>query len=119
MNYEELAGIAEEEFPDVVLHTRIFSGKLRLYIVDGSYIDIWFSKRLRKRFAFHWERRAIDGKIYRYDNRPHEELKCLKGYPGHFHNGDDQNIIESDFSTNFEEALREFLQLARNVLDKR
>ena len=31
----------------------------------------------------------------------------------HFHNGDDQNTIESDYRVNFDEALREFLQFSR------
>ena len=43
MSYSELAKIAKEEFFDVVLHTQIIVGKLRLHIVDGSYLDVWFS----------------------------------------------------------------------------
>lgn len=51
MTYNELAVIAETEFLDVVLHTRIMGGKLRLHIVDGSYPDIWFSMKIKGRFA--------------------------------------------------------------------
>jgi hypothetical protein len=51
--YGELSKIAEEEFPDLVLHYQILPGKLRLYIVDGSYLDIWFSRKLQGRFAYH------------------------------------------------------------------
>jgi len=43
VSYSELAKIAEEEFFDVVLYTQIIAGKLRLHIVDGSYLDVWFS----------------------------------------------------------------------------
>ena len=38
MSYSELATIAEEEFFDVVLHSQIMAGKLRLHIVDGCYL---------------------------------------------------------------------------------
>ncbi len=41
MSYSELAKIAEDEFFDVVLYSQIIAGKLRLHIVDGSYLDVW------------------------------------------------------------------------------
>ena len=50
MSYSELAKIAEEVFFDVVIHTQIMAGKLRLHIVDGSYLDVWFSVKIPKRF---------------------------------------------------------------------
>jgi hypothetical protein len=59
---------------------------------------VWFSHKIAGRFAYHWERRRIDGKVYRYDNRPHEEFKHMKGYPRHFHNGSDEKVRESTFS---------------------
>lgn len=49
MSYGELAKIAEEEFFDVVPHSQIIAGKLRLHIVDGSYLDVWFSVKSPKR----------------------------------------------------------------------
>ena len=113
MNYEELAKIAEAEFADVVLGWKIEGGKLRLFITDDSFVDIWFSQRLEGRFAYHWERRAIDGKIYRLDNRPHEELKGMRGFPRHFHNGNDKEVRESEFSEEPQEALRQFLRFVR------
>lgn len=75
MSYSELVKIVEEEFFDVVIYSQIIAGKLRLHIVDGSYLDVWFSVKIAGRFAYHWERRMIDGIVYRYDNRPHENLK--------------------------------------------
>ena len=113
MIYSELADIAEKEFPDVVLHVEIIAGKLRLHIVDESYLDVWFSKKIKGRFAYHWERRRIDGRVYRYDNRPHEELKHMSGFPKHFHDGSDENIRESEFSEDPKEVLREFLRFIR------
>jgi len=117
--YGELCEIAEEEFPDLVLHYQILLGKLRLYIVDGSYFDIWFSRKFEGRFAYHWERRMVDGRIYRYDNRPHEELKHMRGFPKHFHDGSDEKISESQFSEDPEEVLREFLQIVRKEVVNR
>ena len=110
MIYDELAEIAEEEFFDVVLHTQIMAGKLRLHIVDGSYLDIWFSMKIEGRFAYHWERRTIDGSVYRYDNRPHEKLRYMKSFPMHFHDGSDEEIKESEFGEDPKEILRAFLQ---------
>lgn len=113
MSYAELAKIAETEFADIVLSSGIESGKLRLFIIDGSFVDVWASQRLERRFAYHWERRAIDGRIYRLDNRPHEELKGMRGFPRHFHDGSDSEVKESQFCEEPKEALRQFLKFVR------
>ncbi|HID27355.1 MAG TPA: hypothetical protein EYP22_05970 [Methanosarcinales archaeon] len=113
MIYDELTEIAEEEFFDVVLQTQIIAGKLRLHIVDGSYLDIWFSMKIEGRFAYHWERRMINGSVYRYDNRPHENLRNMKSFPKHFHDGSDKEIRESEFGEDPKEILRAFLQIVR------
>lgn len=113
MIYEELIEIVEVEFADLVLHCRVVTGKLRIYMIDGSYMDVWFSRKLKQRFAYHWERRSVDGTVYRYDNRPHESLRYMKGYPKHFHNGSDENIVESSFSGEPGQVLRSFLQFCR------
>jgi len=68
--YEELSTIALTEFADIVEATRIVENKLRVFLVDGSYIDVWFSIRRPGVFAYHWERRGLNGTIYRYDNIP-------------------------------------------------
>lgn len=91
-------------------------GKLRIHLTDGSFIDIWFSRTIPGRYAYHWERRHVDGTIYRQDNRPHEGLRHLQTYPKHVHNGSDENIEPSRMSDNPEEAAREFLEFARKKL---
>ncbi len=113
MSYDELANIAEDEFFDVVLYSQIVAGKLRLHIIDGSYLDVWFSVKIRGRFAYHWERRMIDGSIYRYDNRPHEKFRHMKSFPKHFHDGSDEAIREGEFGEDPKEILRAFLQIVR------
>jgi len=62
--YLQLAHIAEREFPDIVEHVETRKDRLRLYIVDGSFIDVWFSRRIPCKYAFHWERRHIDNAVY-------------------------------------------------------
>lgn len=47
--YESLVRIAQLEYPDIVMRTSYLGGtssspnKLRLILVDGSFIDIWLS----------------------------------------------------------------------------
>jgi len=114
--YIKLARIACEEYPDIVITAELMEEKLRIHLVDGSFIDVWFSEALPGRWAYHWERRHINGTIYRHDNRPHESLKHLKTYPKHFHVGSDGRIEESYLSDEPEEALRQFLAFVRNRL---
>ena len=78
-----------------------------------SYPDIWLSMKIKGRFAYHWERRRVNGRVYRYDNRHHEELKHMRGFPKHFHDGSDEKIRESEFSEDPKEVLREFLHIVR------
>ena len=79
-----LRTIAEVEFPDIVEFTTIVDDKLRVMLIDGSYIDFWWSYKLPTRFAHHWERRHIDGTIYRHDNAPHTKWQHLHTFSQHF-----------------------------------
>jgi hypothetical protein len=36
-----LRTIAEVEFSDIIKFTKIVDGKLRVILIDGSYIDFW------------------------------------------------------------------------------
>ncbi len=47
----KLAGIAEIEFADIVIGWDIAEGKLRLYFADKSFLDVWFSRQLKGRYA--------------------------------------------------------------------
>ena len=68
---ESLGRLAEVEFLEIVQSTVIIENKLRATLIDGSYIDFWWSEEIPGRYAYHWERRRIDGTIYRHDNIPH------------------------------------------------
>ena len=110
----ELAEIAEREFPDIVEFTEV-THKLRIFIVDGSFVDVWLSERLN-RYAYHWEKRHIDGKIFRHDNIPHARWKYVKTFPKHFHNVSEESVVESNISDKPEKAIREFLDFVRNEI---
>jgi len=110
--------LATGEFPDIVVFAESFYGKLRLHVSDGSYIDIWFSRRIPGRYAYHWERRHIDGSIYRHDNRPHTRLTGMKTFPRHFHFETESNAVESHIPDDPISASRYFLDFIREFLKK-
>ena len=117
INIEKLKDIAEIEFEDIVeliIVTDI--NQLRIFLKEGSFIDIWFSLKLKNRYSFHWERKMVDGTIYRHDNAPHKSWKNLKTFPKHFHSGSEDNVTESTISEKPEEGLREFLEFVRQKI---
>ena len=113
---EQLARLAESEFSAIVSATVIFRNKLRVVLLDGSYIDFWWSRRFPGRFAYHWERTLIDGTVYRHDNIPHLHWRTVASFPKHFHAGAQQTVIDSDISENPEQGLRQFLQFAAGMI---
>ena len=69
---KRLREIAEVEFSDIVIEALVPDvNELRIVLSDGSFVDVWYSLKLSRRYSYHWERRAIDGTIYRHDNAPH------------------------------------------------
>jgi len=59
----------------------------RIYLTDGSFLEIWLYKHenLMEKYAYHWERRHVNGKIFRHDNAPHAKWRKVKTFPKHFH----------------------------------
>ena len=114
--YSKLAQIALSEFADIVIDTLIFEGKLRIFLKDDSFIDIWLSIKKRGVYPYHWERRSVDGTIYRYDNLPDPRAKKLKTYPKHFHFKIEENIIESEINDIPEEAIKTVLEFVRKII---
>lgn len=112
---KKLANIAEIEFADVVIGYEIIEGKLRLYIGDESFLDIWFSKQLEGRYAYHWERRHVDNTIYRWDNAKHEAWKNVSTFPHHFHNCTEDNVSESLLPNDASGSLRFILEFIRDL----
>jgi len=105
---------------DIAIHADVVyseSGiplKLRLYLIDGSVIYVFYS--VTGKYSYHWERRIIDGTIYRHDNAPHTKWKDIKTFPKHFHDGSDSNGKESLISEEPLIALDEFLNFARRKI---
>jgi len=110
-----LREIAEVEFADIV--EQAYSpdiNELRIILADGSFVDLWFSLKLEARWSYHWERMALDGRIYRHDNTPHRRWQRVKTFPKHFHDGKEDQVTESSISDVPEEALRQFLAFVRD-----
>ena len=106
--------IAEIEFKEIVKHSYIKDYKLRIILIDGSFIDIFLSKKLKDKFGFHWE--CIDEKIFRYDNFPDRKARKLKSFPYHFHFEEQNNIQETPFRTDIENGFRDFLRFVRDKI---
>jgi hypothetical protein len=117
MNLENLRKIAEKEFADIVIQVLLIHiNEMRIILIDGSFIDVWFSLKLKGRYSYHWERRAIDGQIYRHDNAPHRRWQSVSTFPRTFHDGSEDRVSESYISEDPAQALREFLGFAREKL---
>jgi hypothetical protein len=117
IDVRKLKEIAEIEFWDIVEDVIITDiNELRIILTDSSFIDIWYSLKLKGRYSYHWERKHIDGTIYRHDNAPHKKWQNVSTFPKHFHDGDEEKVIESHINDNPDEALRVFLVFVRQKL---
>ena len=121
--YKKLIQVSEDKYDDIVTDAKIiYSGssgrarKLRLFIVNGTIIDIWYSTD--GEYSYHWNYNPNKEIIYRHDNAPHKKWKRLKTYPKHFHKGSekDTDCIESYLPENPEVAMSTFLDFVRNKL---
>ncbi len=90
--YKKLGRITLKEFSDIVVDVEYREDRLRVHIVDGSFLDVWFSLFIEGKYAYHWERRFIDGTVYRWDNARHEKWRNIETYPHHFHEGSQDNV---------------------------
>jgi hypothetical protein len=113
-----LKRIIDTEYADVSTDSVIFRGKLRVFVVDDSFIDVWFSLKIPGRFSYHWERRHIDGTMYRHDNFPDTNWRRVSTYPKHFHNGSQYIVEESCIDENPLVGLHQFMDFARSYLLK-
>ena len=113
---EDLARIAEVEFADIVGSAEMMETKMRIMLVEGGFIDVWLSRKLEGRFGFHWEHEAA-GRSYRYDNFPDTQWKHISTYPYHFHNGSQDNVVDSSqFERDIMGGFRDFMRWVRSRL---
>ena len=111
-----LRRIAEVEFAAIVVQTDVLGAKLRVLLTDTSYVDVWVSRKLHGRFGFHWERRHLDGRIYRYDNFPDTNWSGVSTFPFHFHDGDQNRVVAAPFAQALEEGFREFMAFVQRTM---
>ncbi len=115
-----LQEIIEDEFLDIVKNIlKPSEEKLRVVLNDKSFIDIRLSQKVKNRFDFHWERRHINGTIFRYDNFPDIRFKHLKGFPEHFHYQKENKVIEAKFKKSPKQGFKDFMNFARSYLKKK
>lgn len=121
--YGNLLNIATTEFRTIIESgDLLFSQskepwKLRLYLCDGSFMDIYYS--MKGKYSYHWDRRLTKNEMYRHDNAPHQRWKNISTFPKHFHNGSEEIVTQSQISDTPELALREFLRFVSMHLKKK
>ncbi len=49
---ERLRELAISLYPEIVVDAEIVYGKLRIYLIDESFIDVWISRRLPNRSLY-------------------------------------------------------------------
>jgi hypothetical protein len=118
--YETIQRLSLNEYPDIVEDAQILyatSGtplKLRVYIIDGSYMDIYLSES--GKYSYHWEQRHINGQLYRHDNAPHPKWRRVETYPKHYHEGSEDHVVESNIPDDPAEAADTVLGFIRMSL---
>ncbi len=110
--------IAEVEFASIVIQTDFMGAKLRLLLTDTSYVDVWVSRKLSGRFGFHWERRHLDEQIYRYDNFPDPNWSDVSTFPFHFHDSDQNTVVDAPFAPTLEQGFREFMLFVQEKMGR-
>lgn len=119
--YEQQRAIARREFADIILDGQVLrlpDGtplKLRLHLVDDSFLDVHVSPT--GRYSYHWERGLIGRPdSYRFDNAPHAAWRGLETYPAHFHDGLSNTVVASHLSSDPLQAIREVCDFVRRRL---
>ncbi|MCE8426556.1 MAG: hypothetical protein J5U17_12365 [Candidatus Methanoperedens sp.] len=85
-----VAQCAEEHFSEILSEAPIiFSDKVRLVFVDGSYMEIRYP--VDSKYSFHWQREdeiimngkedaVVEDSVTRIDNTIEENVKCVLGF---------------------------------------
>ena len=114
----DLQRIAEIQFSDIVLDTYLLEHKLRITLIDSSFIDVHVSQKLPDKFSFHWETKDAKGTIYRYDNFPDRNWSYLSSYPYHFHKEDQNTVVVPPFPFEVLQGFISFMEFVRNEIKK-
>ena len=109
-----LKNIIETDFAEIVDEVIIKEiNEVRILLIDHSFVDVWFSLKIKNRYSYHWERKFKDKTIYRHDNIPHLKWKNVATFPKHFHNGTEGKVEESYISDDIVDGTYEFIQFIR------
>lgn len=116
--YRLICRVAESEYRDIVAGTSFDYEKARVFLKDGSLLEVWLhrSESLMERYAFHWDKTSVDGKVFRHDNMPHAKWGSVETFPKHFHQGAEWSVVESLIPENPTSAAKYFLSFARSLL---
>ena len=110
-----IAQCAEEQFSDILREAPIiYSDKVRLILVDGSYMDIRYP--VDSKYSFHWQR---EDEIIRIDTAPHH--RQISTYPRHMHSGKEDNVVEDSVTridNTIDENVKCVLGFVRRILEK-
>ncbi|CAD6495159.1 MAG: hypothetical protein EMLJLAPB_01251 [Candidatus Argoarchaeum ethanivorans] len=89
----------------------IYSDKVRLIFIDGSYMDIRYP--CDTKYSFHWQRK---NEIFRIDTAPHH--RKLSTYPRHVHAGKEDCVVE-DTVTRINNTIEENVRCVLEFVDKK
>lgn len=70
--YKRLKEVGQTEYGDIVLGSEVIKSstgrarKLRLALIDDTYVDVWYSED--RHYSFHWEQAGRRDFVYRHDN---------------------------------------------------
>ena len=104
--------IASDEFSEIVVDAELHADRVRLILIDGSWIDVRYP--VKDKFSFHWQR---GDEIYRIDTAPHH--KGIRTFPRHIHFGSEDNVIEDSVleeNASPEENFKRFMEWVRGFL---
>ena len=116
--YKKLSQIGLEKYPDIVEYAKVHYTasdtpiKLRLDLIDGSFLDIWLSTS--GKYSYHWERRHKKEGLFRHDNAPHHKHREIATHPKHYHKESEENIEESHIPNEPKKAIKYFLDFIRD-----
>jgi hypothetical protein len=119
LSLQELSSIIQNDFLDIVQDiTFPTENKLRIILIDKSFVDIFLSEKLLNGFSFHWERNYKNNTICRYDNYPDPKWKKVKTFPYHFHFQKENKVIASPFAKTLPNSFIDFMEFVRKEINK-
>jgi hypothetical protein len=121
--FQQIIDVVTTEFSDITVDAQLrytpsgATERLRIFLIGETYLDIWLSQS--GKYAYHWEQRQKRGCIHRHDNAPHKKWNAIKTFPKHFHDGNENNVKESNIPGEPTAATRYFLYFVRDSIKKR